>query len=98
MNATVALRAKSGRYGARRTLGVVGPGFRQAPALRVFCAAGDGLLEFAHAAPEGTPCVGQSLRTEDDQGEHEDDDEFCWTDAWHTRTVMFGGPPLVKPS
>jgi hypothetical protein len=77
-------------------LGVVALGVGRAQALCAIRAAGDGVLEFAHAAPEGTPRVGQPLRAEDEQGEHEDDDEFCGTDAWHASTVMFGGPALVK--
>src|SRR5690242_5449072 len=43
----------------------------------------DGVLELAHPVADRLAHLGQALRPEDDQGDHQDDDELHRTDVWH---------------
>src|SRR3712207_8103698 len=46
--------------------------------------AADGLLELAHAAADRPADLGQALRAQDDEGEHQDDQQFLYADSeWH---------------
>jgi len=57
------------------------PGDLRRPVLRLVGLSAEAAPEVPHALTERATGLGKALGTQDDEGEHQDDDQFEWTDS-----------------